>query len=457
MSVWTTPTTRSTGLLVTAAIWNADIVNNLIYLKTAPVFDTAVIIGAATTAGVRLDLESGTLAVREGDDSAYAPLITSVVNLPSGGSINFATGDVTITHSTNTLTFAGAASGYIFNDGNITATRFMLVNHASNDAYVEFQKAGTRAAIFGNTAAFTGTNGAVVYAPAGLPVNIYAGGVERLTVTDSGNVGIGGTPGSVRLDLIGLVDAVRVSSSTTNSATKEGKFLTRHYTNSEEDFLWAYPYSTSTENGIAFGGGSSSQNAATVIGFYTATNNTTVGGTERMRIPAAGGVQCVTTLSVGNATPAASGAGVTFPAAQSASSDANTLDDYQEASWTPTIVGSTTAGTGTYASGRFGRYTKIGNMITLWANLNWTGHTGTGNIEIGGLPENVVSLTDYRSAGVAITNDIALTAGNLAAVRAADAGTTLQLIQQPTGGGLWSNVPMDTNGGLTLTITYMTN
>lgn len=119
MSVWTTPTTRSTGLLVTAPIWNTDIVNNLLYLKTAPVFDTAVIIGAATTAGVRLDLESGTLAVREGDDSAYAPLITSVVNLPSGGSINFASGDVTITHATNQLTFAGATSGYVFNDGNL--------------------------------------------------------------------------------------------------------------------------------------------------------------------------------------------------------------------------------------------------------------------------------------------------------------------------------------------------
>jgi hypothetical protein len=354
MSVWTTPTTRSTGLLVTASIWNTDIVNNLIYLKTAPVFDTAVIIGAATTAGVRLDLESGTLAVREGDDSAYAPLITSVVNLPSGGSINFASGDVTITHSSNTLAINGAASG-------------VFVNGLMEAASIRLEEA----------------------------TSFASNAVNALIAWSSGISGL--TNGTLILQ----------------------------------------PRSS----------------AATPILFVTGSTT----GVERMRIPAAGGVQCVTTLSVGNATPAASGAGVTFPAAQSASSDANTLDDYQEASWTPTIVGSTTAGTGTYASGRFGRYTKIGNMITLWANLNWTGHTGTGNIEIGGLPENVVSLTDYRSAGVAITNDIALTAGNLAAVRAADAGTTLQLIQQPTGGGLWSNVPMDTNGGLTLTITYMTN
>ena len=40
------------------------------------------------------------------------------------------------------------------------------------------------------------------------------------------------------------------------------------------------------------------------------------------------GSQFPTTIGVGNATPSTSGAGITFPATQSASSDANTLDDY---------------------------------------------------------------------------------------------------------------------------------
>lgn len=43
----------------------------------------ALIVGAATTSGVRLDLESGTLAVREGDDSAYAPLTAGVLKANS--------------------------------------------------------------------------------------------------------------------------------------------------------------------------------------------------------------------------------------------------------------------------------------------------------------------------------------------------------------------------------------
>jgi hypothetical protein len=58
---------------------------------------------------------------------------------------------------------------------------------------------------------------------------------------------------------------------------------------------------------------------------------------EAMRIPAAGGLQVVNCVSVGNATPSTSGAGITFPATQSASSNANTLDDYEEGTFTATI------------------------------------------------------------------------------------------------------------------------
>jgi hypothetical protein len=45
----------------------------------------------------------------------------------------------------------------------------------------------------------------------------------------------------------------------------------------------------------------------------------------------------------------ASGSGISFPATQSASSDANTLDDYEEGTWTPTVNNMTTTGTPAYA------------------------------------------------------------------------------------------------------------
>ena len=73
-----------------------------------------------------------------------------------------------------------------------------------------------------------------------------------------------------------------------------------------------------------------------------------------------------TTIGVGGATPSASGTGITFPATQSASSDANTLDDYEEGTWTPTL--SFGSGSVTYTT-QTGRYTKIGKLVTVQAYL----------------------------------------------------------------------------------------
>jgi hypothetical protein len=70
---------------------------------------------------------------------------------------------------------------------------------------------------------------------------------------------------------------------------------------------------------------------------------------------------------VGNATPSTSGAGITFPASQSASSDANTLDDYEEGTWTPN-QGSGLTVVGAFSSS--GRYTKIGRLVYISGRLS---------------------------------------------------------------------------------------
>ena len=98
-----------------------------------------------------------------------------------------------------------------------------------------------------------------------------------------------------------------------------------------------------------------------------------------------GNVSVTGVIGVGGATPTTSGAGITFPATQSASSDANTLDDYEEGSWTPTYFMDTTAGTTTYTS-QLGSYVKIGNTVYCEFNVAWNAQTGTGSGCVGGLP-----------------------------------------------------------------------
>ena len=91
-----------------------------------------------------------------------------------------------------------------------------------------------------------------------------------------------------------------------------------------------------------------------------------------------------TTIGVGTATPSASGAGITFPATQSASTDANTLDDYEEGTWTPNV----SSGSATITSVS-GQYTKIGNRVIC--SFRFTCNS-TGSITyIGGLPFTVIN------------------------------------------------------------------
>jgi hypothetical protein len=89
------------------------------------------------------------------------------------------------------------------------------------------------------------------------------------------------------------------------------------------------------------------------------------------------------------------GVGIAFPADQTtvgASSDANTLDDYEEGTWTPGVsFGGASAGV-TFSASNSGRYTKIGRSVTVIGILELTNKgSSTGSASITGLPFTVAS------------------------------------------------------------------
>ncbi|NBW21227.1 MAG: hypothetical protein EBR82_76025 [Caulobacteraceae bacterium] len=103
-----------------------------------------------------------------------------------------------------------------------------------------------------------------------------------------------------------------------------------------------------------------------------------------------GGVTTANCLAVGGATPSTSGAGVTFPATQSASSNANTLDDYEEGTFTPSLFG----WTGTYAN-QTGYYVKIGRLLKIYGQVVTNSGTGTFSQQFPdllGLPYNITNI-----------------------------------------------------------------
>jgi hypothetical protein len=85
-----------------------------------------------------------------------------------------------------------------------------------------------------------------------------------------------------------------------------------------------------------------------------------------------------------------SGTGITFPATQNASSNANTLDDYEEGTWTPTIT--MASGTSTGSSGE-GTYVKIGRQVTVTVGL------AVGTISAGGEINTINGLPFTARAG----------------------------------------------------------
>ena len=71
---------------------------------------------------------------------------------------------------------------------------------------------------------------------------------------------------------------------------------------------------------------------------------------------------------------------IKFPATQNASADANTLDDYEEGTWTPVFSASGLV----YTQGAtLGKYVKVGRIVTFTASIQWSGKSaGTGNLTI---------------------------------------------------------------------------
>ena len=66
------------------------------------------------------------------------------------------------------------------------------------------------------------------------------------------------------------------------------------------------------------------------------------------------------------------GAGVIFPTAQVASAGANTLDDYEEGSWAPTLNGDSGNSTGQTYAVQTGRYVKVGLIVHAYFDLELT-------------------------------------------------------------------------------------
>jgi hypothetical protein len=104
-----------------------------------------------------------------------------------------------------------------------------------------------------------------------------------------------------------------------------------------------------------------------------------VNGVERMRITSAGVLDLVSGQ-------------LKFPATQVASADVNTLDDYEEGTWTPTVTFDGASVGVTYGASNSGTYTKVGRKVSINGYLDVSNKgTSTGTAQISNLPFTIGS------------------------------------------------------------------
>jgi len=282
------------------------------------------------------------------------------------------------------------------------------------------------------TAIIDGTNGVttpnVLTSSSGVALTLQSAGTTAVTIDTSQNVGIGTASPTQKLTVSG--------SSSLGTASASGN--TQIFQAPGSLFL------TMNTNGTLSGARrnwaiSPESQAAGALCFECGTSEGAVPSSPKLIIRQQGAV----VLSGGSTS--ADGVGITFPATQSASSDANTLDDYEEGTWTPAL-NPTSGGFG--STTQTGNYTKIGRVVSIYATISVTNvGTASGGLTLSGLP--FTSAASNRNVGIVRENGVTGYLGQLYC----DSGGTSGAIQLYTGG----NFSFATSDNFLINYTYYTS
>jgi hypothetical protein len=257
-------------------------------------------------------------------------------------------------------------------------------------------------------------------------MQFFTAGTERMRIDSSGNVGIGTDSPAYKLQVRRAGGAASLGINLDNTVG---------FTRDVQYYSVADTITDNTGHAFYVRSGSATDNLA-------------------LRISNTG------TLTLQGGSTSATGVGITFPATQSASSDANTLDDYEEGNWTPRLADASTGGTSNTTNSA-GWYTKIGNQVTLWGRFDpliTTGMASGNQIWIRDLPFVVANKMSVNVGSVA---SVGMTySGNQPTTYLTDGTTAFRLFASASGGNgtlLAVSAINSGNAWIYFTVTYQVN
>jgi len=285
---------------------------------------------------------------------------------------------------------------------------------ASTGAFTTLSATGVATFSAGTAAApaitTTGDTNTGIWFPAADTIAFTEGGVESMRIDASGNLGIGAAP-SNKLYVYSTVNAnTAFTQANFIDGGTTGGLLYQHRINVQgKSGAGSVQIGTTDSTSSHFSNQACAFVSADTLPLYIyqasaqpilfATN-----GAERARFNTTGA------FVFAGGTTTADGIGITFPATQSGSANANTLDDYEEGTFTATFLsdgGSIT----TSATVRYGFYTKIGRQVTVNCGVQASAISSpTGDVYIQGLPFAASSATGYAAAAAVTGFNLAATA-----------------------------------------------
>lgn len=195
----------------------------------------------------------------------------------------------------------------------------------------------------------------------------------------------------------------------------------------------------------------------------SASNNIVLASDGTTTVPE---LKATTELLVGGVSTTANGGtlqisnGITFPATQSACSNVNTLDDYEEGDWTvqlQDVSGNNATMEAAYVTAT---YVKIGRQVTVTGTCYTSSISGlSGSVRIAGLPFVVAIGTKFvGAAAISGEQQLNITSGQKLSARINSNTTNLRLYisNSAAGGNFLTSAEWSSDGFAEFTATYFT-